>query len=114
MKKLITILSIILMSFATFGQTYDMSNTPITTCSGTYYDPQGTSDYTNYEDFEQTFTPNTAGSMLQFIFTTFDTESITYDWLEIYDGPSTASSLIGKWGGSMAVGVGKVVTNPPG
>ena len=110
---LITIISIVLFSNISFAQTYNMSNTDQTTCAGTFYDPGGTANYTNDEAFEMTFTPATAGQMLQFVFTTFSTESATLDFLKIYDGPTTASPLLGTWGGTTGPGT-VTATNPTG
>ena len=114
MKQLIITISLILISIIGFGQTYNMSNTSISTCSGTYYDAGGSgANYNNSESFTQTFTPSTAGNMLQFVFTAFSTESITYDYLIIYDGPNTSSPIIGTYGGSTSPGT-ITANNPTG
>ena len=73
-----------------------MSSTPITTCSGTFYDPGGTGNYANSLSVTQTFTPATPGAKLIFNFTSFLTEE-GYDYLYVYNGPSTASPLIGVY-----------------
>lgn len=85
------------------SQTYNMNNTAVNTCSGTFYDSGGTGDYASSEDFTKTFTPSTAGQMLQFVFTAFSTESCC-DYLQIYDGPTIASPLIGQYQGATSPG----------
>ncbi len=58
-----------------------------TTCSGTFLDAGGASgDYSDNELYTRTFTAGTPGSALQFVFTSFETESA--DDLYIYDGPN--------------------------
>jgi hypothetical protein len=81
-----------------------MNNTPVTTCSGTFYDSGGAgSSYTNNENFTKVFTPATAGAKMRMTFTSFDLES-NYDFLSIYDGPSTGSTLIGTYTGANSPG----------
>lgn len=94
MKKLFIVFLISLISIFGYGQ-INMSNTPITTCSGTYYDENGTANY-DKDNFTQTFTPSTAGQSLRFVFTTWSIADIN-DILTIYDGPSTASPVIGTY-----------------
>jgi hypothetical protein len=75
-----------------------MDGSPVSTCSGTFYDPGFTSKYGNNQSFTQTFSPSTLGSKVQLNFSYIDTES-GFDFLRIYDGPSTASPLIGTYSG---------------
>ena len=87
-----------------YSQTYNMSNTAVTTCAGTFYDSGGSgSNYSNNESFTKVFTPATAGNMLRFTFTTFNTEG-SYDYLYIYDGPTTGAPLIGTYSGTTSPG----------
>ena len=87
----------------------DQFNTPIpgnhtaTLCSGNFFDSG--SDYANYrngEDYTYTISPSGA-SAVTLSFTAFDIES-NYDFLKIYDGPSTASPLIGNYTGTNSPG----------
>ena len=91
------------------GQSYTMSNGQITTCSGTFYDPGGPDgSYQSSQDFTQTIVPATPGRCLKVSFTSFSLEShssCNYDYLMIYDGPSTSSPLIGVYCGSSSPGV---------
>jgi PKD-like domain/Ig-like domain CHU_C associated/Pregnancy-associated plasma protein-A/Secretion system C-terminal sorting domain/CUB domain len=82
---------------------YCMSNTPVTTCSGTFYDAGGNSNYAFNESFVKTFTPATTGQMLRFTFTAFSTEP-GWDVLKIYDGATTAATLIGQYSGTTSPG----------
>ena len=74
----------------------------INTCSGTFYDPGGTSNYGNNLNVTQTFCSN-AGNCLRVTFTNFSTQSGN-DILTIYDGPSTASAVIGAFSGNTSPG----------
>lgn len=82
---------------------FNMSSTSLSLCSGTWYDPQGTSNYTNSQDITQTICSDTPGQNIQVIFSSFSTESCC-DYLQIYDGPSTASPMIGQYQGSTSPG----------
>lgn len=80
-----------------YGQTYNMSNGSATTCSGTFYDSGGSGgSYSSSESFVYTFTPSSAGSMIQLDFTAFSIETCCDDFM-IYNGGSTASPLIGTY-----------------
>lgn len=104
-KHILVSVSFVFLFFSGMGQTYNMSNTPVTTCSGTFYDSGGSSlDYSSSEDFTKTFSPSVAGNMLQFVFNSWSCESATYDHLTIYDGPNTGSPLIGTYGGTTSPG----------
>lgn len=90
-----------------FAQTYDMSNTNLVSCTGTYRDPGGASNYLNNQDFTQTISPSSAGNYIVLTFSSFDIESntgCTWDYLEIYDGPSTAFPLLGRFCGTTIPG----------
>jgi hypothetical protein len=80
-----------------------MDGNPVTTCSGTFYDNGGTGDYLNSTNLTQTFTPSTPGQMLQFDFTSFNTE-VGFDSLTIYNGPDATAPIIGVYD----------LNNPPG
>ncbi|WP_082472425.1 S8 family serine peptidase [Flavobacterium sp. Leaf82] len=73
------------------------STATVTTCSAVFTDA-GTR-YANYADqLTQviTFKPATAGSSINVNFTDFDLEP-DYDFLYIYNGPTTASTLLGTY-----------------
>ena len=69
-----------------------MANGEVSTCSGTFYDSQGTSsNYLNNEDYVYTFYPQTTGNAVRAVFTSFALQSSTgcvNDYLIIYDGTS--------------------------
>lgn len=86
---------------------YTMSNTNVNigSCpfSGMFFDSGGSgSPYSNSETYTKTFTAP-AGSCLTFSFTAFQTESCCDD-LTIYDGPNTASPVIGVYAGTTSPG----------
>ncbi|HPS61453.1 MAG TPA: C25 family cysteine peptidase [Bacteroidales bacterium] len=84
---------------------FNMSNGTVTTCTGDFYDTGGSSGvYSNNEVYVMTFYPATPGAFLRFNFTSFSTES-GYDTLTIYNGPSSAATLIGKYHGSTGPGI---------
>jgi hypothetical protein len=84
-----------------------MSNTSQTlTCGTTYnfYDSGGSgSNYGNSLSYTMTVTAGTAGQCVTATFTTFTLEA-TYDYLYIYDGSSTAATLIGSYTGGTSPG----------
>ncbi|MDY0143958.1 MAG: hypothetical protein RBR97_18910, partial [Bacteroidales bacterium] len=93
MKKIFLTSFLFVLVLSSFSQTYLVSGADATTCSGTFYDTGGSGGaYSNSENQTITFTPGTAGQMLQFTFTAFDSESL--DHLLIYDGSSAAAPLI--------------------
>lgn len=68
----------------------------INTCSGTYYDSGGSAgNYLNNELTTTTYCSN-SGNCIQVTFTSFSLEN-NFDYLTIYDGPSTASPQIGSY-----------------
>ncbi len=72
-----------------------MGNDDVTTCSGVFYDSGGPDgDFQNDEDLTMTIYPGTPGNMVQVEFIEFDCGGGAYDYLEIYNGTSTADPLI--------------------
>lgn len=70
-----------------------------TSCSGTLYDSGGPSaDYQDNTNSTITIAP-TGASYVTLSFTSFNFEN-NFDYLFIYDGPSTTSPLIGQFSGS--------------
>jgi hypothetical protein len=91
----------LLLAQAGRSQTYNMpssttgtSGATISSCSGTFYDAGGTGKYLNGQNSYQTFC-STSGQ-ISFAFTVF-TMNASVDYLEIYDGPTSASPLIGTY-----------------
>jgi PKD repeat protein len=87
---------------------FNMSNSTITTCTGTFYDSGGAgSNYLDNEDYTMVFNPGTVNSNLRIVFTSFDMEyqnNCNYDYLKIYNGNSITASLIGKYCGTTSPG----------
>lgn len=69
-----------------------------TCCSGTLYDNGGSGNYSNNSDGSITIAPSGAMSV-SLTFASFNMES-GYDYLYVYDGPTTASPLIGQYDGA--------------
>ncbi len=70
-----------------------------TACSGMLFDNGGqANNYANYSNGSITIAP-TGATNVRLTFTSFNTES-GYDYLTIYDGPNTASNVIGTYSGS--------------
>src|SRR5688572_31096843 len=93
--------AVLLLIFCTnsFAQTYNNPGGTINTCSGTFYDTGGNgSPYGNSQNIITTFCSNN-GTCLSISFTAFNIES-GWDFLYIYDGPTTASPLIGTYTGT--------------
>lgn len=106
MKKLLIILSLSIACQTLFAQTYTVPLTgtnSVTTCAGTVYDHAGAGIYSNSANGTLTIYPATTGAYVSLSFVSFSTES-GYDNLRIYDGTSTAATLIGSWTGSALPG----------
>ncbi len=82
------------------AQAYNMGNGTINTCSGSFYDSGGAGgNYANNQNFTYTICPNASGQCARVTFTAFNIEA-NYDFLSIYNGPSSASPLIGTYTGN--------------
>ena len=108
--KLFVVTVFILGTFETKAQTYNHSATAQSTCSGTFYDNNGTLNYTNNVNITQTFTPSVAGNKLRVVFSSFATED-GYDGLVIYNGNSTAAPIISS---GAPAGTGNATNCPAG
>jgi hypothetical protein len=85
------------------------NNTAVSSCSGAYYDDGGlTGTYAQNTSYTKTFIPD-AGKYMRIAFSAFSTEA-TNDPLKIYDGPTTASTLMGTWSGSTSPGTKTATT----
>ncbi|MCX6277088.1 MAG: PKD domain-containing protein [Bacteroidetes bacterium] len=83
---------------------FNMSNGTITICGGDFYDSGGPSaNYQDNESFTETFYPNTAESMVRFVFSSFSTQS-GRDYLKIYNGVNVSAPLIGIYTGTTGPG----------
>lgn len=101
--RFVFITSFLVLAMMAHAQTYNMSNSPVTTCAGTFYDNGGSAlAYTSNANLTQTFTSST-GTCLTFIFTSFLTQTGN-DILTIYDGPNTSSPVIGNYSGNVSPG----------
>ncbi len=106
-KLLIYIIIFLLGAFSqSFSQVYNMGNlgTINDACSGFFYDDGGpNAQYSNNQLLTVTFCAP-AGEAVIFTFTDFRLEG-GFDFLDIYNGPSTASPLIGSYTGNLSPGV---------
>lgn len=82
------------------AQTYTINTGgTVNTCGGTFYDAGGSAgQYANNSNQTMTFC-STSGNCVRLTFTSFSTEA-TYDVVSIYNGPTTASPLLGSYSGS--------------
>ena len=89
-----------------------MANGSDTTCTGLFLDNGGAGLYSSNQNLTKTFCSNTAGSVVSVVFTAFSTQA-SFDELCIYDGPSTASTLIGCYSGNNTL-IGKTFKSSTG
>ena len=105
-KSFYFFLFLLLISFGnSVAQVYTISNTTVNTCSGNFFDTGGNNgNYNNNQNITMTICAGTAGSCVRLTFTSFNLEN-NYDFLRIYNGPSTAFPLIGTYTGNNNPGV---------
>ncbi|MGE0077834.1 MAG: C25 family cysteine peptidase [Bacteroidales bacterium] len=93
-------------SFSTATSVGDvlMTTDNIVVDSTWFYDSGGAiSNYGDYEDYTLTFIPKITKTKLKIAFDQFEVEtdaSCGYDYLKIYDGPTTNSTLVGTYCGT--------------
>ncbi|NTW32802.1 MAG: PKD domain-containing protein, partial [Bacteroidetes bacterium] len=80
-----------------------------TTCKGTLYDSGGCGDYQNSTDATITISP-TVDTTITLNFVSFNFE-LNYDYLYIYDGPTTLSPLIGRYTGTNLPNGGIIISS---
>ena len=81
----------------------NMANCLDSTCTGSFFDSGGSSgSYSNGENLVHTICSD-AGNCVEVDFTAFNTES-GFDFLTIYDGPSTAFPVLGTYTGTNSPG----------
>lgn len=80
-----------------------------TSCSGKLFDSGGSANYQDNTDAVYVISP-TGASAVVLDFISFDFE-VGYDYLYIYDGPSTSSTLIGQFDGNNLPNGGLVVSS---
>lgn len=105
MKLVSALTFFILLSVLVFGQDYNMSTTTVNTCSGTFYDNNGSgANYSSSQSLTMTFTSDN-GNRISFNFQTFALYADGYDYLQIYDGPSNAYPSLGTYFGTTSPGI---------
>jgi len=86
-----------------------MTNQQVSTCSAMFYDDGGNfAIYNNSMNFVTTLLPASANNKIKVEFLSYDVEyepSCGYDYLNIYDGNSTSSPLIGMYCGTNSPGI---------
>ena len=91
-------------NYITVAESYNMSNTTITTCNALFYDSGGpNANYGNNQTYTMTFNPGSESAKISVNFSEFNTES-NYDYLYIYNGTSTSATQIGQYSGTTSPG----------
>lgn len=91
-------------AFVEVIQSYNMSNTTITTCNALFYDSGGpTGNYSSSQNLTLTIMPEVVGGNVIVTFNSFSTEN-SWDYLYIYNGNSITAPLIGQYTGSTSPG----------
>ena len=95
----------LLLCLAGYSQTYNLNNdtngSTITTCNATLYDSGGPNgQYSDGENFTITFC-GTANAPIIVEVVALRTESASFDYLKLYDGPTVGGTLMATLGGTM-------------
>jgi PKD repeat protein len=94
--------------YITVTEDYFMNTSTVTTCTGIFSDPGGYSNYGNNLDAVMTFLPADNTKMIKVSFTAFELEAdpgCSRDWLRVFDGADTTSTLIGTFCGTNSPGI---------
>jgi M6 family metalloprotease-like protein len=89
------------------GRQITMSNGATNSCSAIFYDVGALNNYNNGSNYTKTITPSTANNYMVADFVSFDLETdsaCSNDYLEIYNGPTTSSPLMGVYCGTNSPG----------
>ncbi len=88
---------------------FNMSNTTVYTCSGTFYDNGGPNyNYSNNSNETMIFRSSYPGHQIRFEFTEFELEAsgdCSKDYLTVHNGLTPFAPVIGKWCGNDSPGV---------
>jgi gliding motility-associated-like protein len=102
-RALLFVIAFFISSIAT-AQDILMSNGVSSVCSGVFYDSGGDSlDYNSNETYVYTLCSDQPGKCIQLSFQSFALEK-DFDFLLLYNGPSTSSPLIGTYTGNNSPG----------
>ncbi len=92
----------LLLGLAGYSQVYNINQitAPVTTCNATLYDSGGPNgQYSDGENYTVTFC-GTAGAPIIVEVVSLRTESVSFDYLKIYDGDNTGATLMATLGGT--------------
>jgi gliding motility-associated-like protein len=109
MKRLLLLLILSILISPQFIQSQSVMvacGSPVTTltqCGGTFADPGGTGNYPDGCTVTETICAGTAGQCVTLQFTEFNLEN-TYDYLRIYNGPTSGSPLLATLTGTTIPG----------
>jgi len=95
------------------GQQVLMQNGSLTLCNAQFFDTGGANgQYTDSQNYTLTLYPSTPGAKLRIAFSSLNLE-LNYDYLKIYNGPSSSSPLIANLNGTLS-NVSYTSTSPDG